>query len=708
MKLTKKIAAAALLLTLAAGAFPVLAETPYETYTYSYEGDVQISPSAYTPDKKVSTFGEAGTLNAPADIIRDGRGNFVVADKENNRIVVLDPQTLHAVKILDGFTGKNGQPDTFNKPQGVFSAPSGRLYVADTDNGRLVVFDKDYAYVTTIDPPSADILPENFKYNPKAVAVDKAGRIYVVSMNTNMGVIALDKNGGFEAFIGAQRVKPNLAELFWRTFMTEEPKAMTTSFVPVEYSNLTIDDKGFVYVTASSIDRYTLYNTIWTRSADSSYAPIKKINPSGTDVLSRTGFFPPVGDINFDAYTGAKEPVDPSSISEVTLMGNGMYTLVDKEYSKLFTYDSYGNLLYAFGGEGEALGLFSQLASVACDGDRLLALDSLDGSITLFRKTAYGRKVDEVIGYQENREYDKAMAGWRELAGLNNNFDLAYLGIGKTLLEQGDYQAAMENFRLINNRSYYSRAYKLYRQTILDKIGLLLVAGAVVLIVLLVKFFAFAKAYNGRLKPSGAPRGFREEIVYGFHVIFHPFDGFWDLKHERRGGMRGATFWLGVTLLVQLYSVLGKGYLLGEKGDVLEALVNLLAPFLLWIVANWCLTSLMDGKGSFRDIYIAASYALIPLVLFHLPCTIFSNFLITEEMSILSFVMAVGSFWMGLLIFFGMMVTHEYSFGKNIVVSLLTVVGIAIILFLVMIFFSLTGRMVDLITNIVNEITFRM
>ena len=50
----------------------------------------------------------------------------------------------------------------------------------------------------------------------------------------------------------------------------------------------------------------------------------------------------------------------------------------------------------------------------------------------------------------------------------------------------------------------------------------------------------------------------------------------------------------------------------------------------------------------------------------------------------------------------------RHPFGKNIVVSLLTVVGIAIILFLVMIFFSLTGRMVDLITNIVNEITFRM
>lgn len=174
----------------------------------------------------------------------------------------------------------------------------------------------------------------------------------------------------------------------------------------------------------------------------------KRSTLPGTDVLSRTGFFPPVGDINFDAYTGAKEPVDPSSISEVTLMGNGMYTLVDKEYSKLFTYDSYGNLLYAFGGEGEALGLFGQLASVACDGDRLLALDSLDGSITLFRKTAYGRKVDEVIGYQENREYDKAWPGWRELAGLNNNFDLAYLGIGKNLTGTGRLSGSYGKFSL--------------------------------------------------------------------------------------------------------------------------------------------------------------------------------------------------------------------------------------------------------------------
>lgn len=696
-----------LLLAVLCGTMTVsAAEAPYETYVFAYDSSVQITPNAYLPAEKIAAFGET-LLKNPSDMVVDEeRGLIAIADTGNNRIVLLN-RNFEVTGTIGPFALPNGTEDTFDSPSGVFITEEDWLVVADTNHGRLVVFDKDNRYLRTIDGPPAQVLPENFKYNPISVAVNAAGQFYVVSKNSNMGVMALDGDGGFQGFIGAQRVASNAAQLLWRAFMTEEQLARSVQFVPVEYSSLTIDHKGFVYVTCSSIDRFELYNTIHSRSMDSTYAPVKKINPAGTDVLRRNGFFPPAGDINFSPYDG-DEAVGPSQISKVILLDNGMYMLLDSYGNKLFTYDSSGNLLFAFGGKGEALGLFSRLSAAAAWGDELLALDAETGAITVFRKTAYGTLLDEVIGYQENREYDKAMAGWRELAGLNNNFDLAYLGIGKTLLEQGDYQAAMENFRLINNRSYYSRAYKLYRQTILDKIGLLLVAGAVVLIVLLVKFFAFAKAYNGRLKPSGAPRGFREEIVYGFHVIFHPFDGFWDLKHERRGGMRGATFWLGVTLLVQLYSVLGKGYLLGEKGDVLEALVNLLAPFLLWIVANWCLTSLMDGKGSFRDIYIAASYALIPLVLFHLPCTIFSNFLITEEMSILSFVMAVGSFWMGLLIFFGMMVTHEYSFGKNIVVSLLTVVGIAIILFLVMIFFSLTGRMVDLITNIVNEITFRM
>ena len=375
-------------------------------------------------------------------MVDEERGLIAIADTGNNRIVLLN-RNFEVTGTIGPFALPNGTEDTFDSPSGVFITEEDWLVVADTNHGRLVVFDKDNRYLRTIDGPPAQVLPENFKYNPISVAVNAAGQLYVVSKNSNMGVMALDGDGGFQGFIGAQRVASNAAQLLWRAFMTEEQLARSVQFVPVEYSSLTIDHKGFVYVTCSSIDRFELYNTIHSRSMDSTYAPVKKINPAGTDVLRRNGFFPPAGDINFSPYDG-EEAVGPSQISKVILLDNGMYMLLDSYGNKLFTYDSSGNLLFAFGGKGEALGLFSRLSAAAAWGDELLALDAETGAITVFRKTAYGTLLDEVIGYQENREYDKAQGLWNELLGENNNFDLAYLGVGKALMEKGDLTGAMK------------------------------------------------------------------------------------------------------------------------------------------------------------------------------------------------------------------------------------------------------------------------
>ena len=37
---------------------------------------------------------------------------------------------------------------------------------------------------------------------------------------------------------------------------------------------------------------------------------------------------------------------------------------------------------------------------------------------------------------------------------------------------------------------------------------------------------------------------FSGHLLYGFYVLMHPFDGFYDLKHEKRGSLGAATFWL--------------------------------------------------------------------------------------------------------------------------------------------------------------------
>ncbi|WP_457790658.1 YIP1 family protein [Anaeromassilibacillus sp. SJQ-5] len=696
-----------LLLAVLCGTMTVsAAEAPYETYVFAYDSSVQITPNAYLPAEKIAAFRET-LLKNPSDMVVDEeRGLIAIADTGNNRIVLLN-RNFEVTGTIGPFALPNGTEDTFDSPSGVFITEEDWLVVADTNHGRLVVFDKDNRYLRTIDGPPAQVLPENFKYNPISVAVNAAGQFYVVSKNSNMGVMALDGDGGFQGFIGAQRVASNAAQLLWRAFMTEEQLARSVQFVPVEYSSLTIDHKGFVYVTCSSIDRFELYNTIHSRSMDSTYAPVKKINPAGTDVLRRNGFFPPAGDINFSPYDG-DEAVGPSQISKVILLDNGMYMLLDSYGNKLFTYDSSGNLLFAFGGKGEALGLFSRLSAAAAWGDELLALDAETGAITVFRKTAYGTLLDEVIGYQENREYDKAQGLWNELLGENNNFDLAYLGVGKALMEKGDLTGAMKYFELINNKLYYSKAYGLYRQEILQRWGLWILLGVLILILLAVWVFRKIAVHNQKTLASPAGGRLRDALLLGFYVIFHPFNGYWALKGEKRGGVRSATILLALACLTQAIAAAASGFLSGdEEASVGSGVLNLLAPLLLWCIANTCFTSLMDGKGSFRDVYVAVGTSTLPVTLLVLPCTVVSHFLILEELPILAMVTNVAYIWMAALIFFSMITVHDYTLGKNVLVSILTVLGMAFILFLLFIFVSLIGRMISLVSAVGTELSLR-
>ena len=195
------------------------------------------------------------------------------------------------------------------------------------------------------------------------------------------------------------------------------------------------------------------------------------------------------------------------------------------------------------------------------------------------------------------------------------------------------------------------------------------------------------------------------------HVIFHPFDGFWDLKHEKRGSLRAAVTILGMVIITFYYQAIGRGYLLNPRGNystLFAVILSVAAPFALWTIANWCLTTLFDGEGSYKDIFIATCYSLMPTVLIMIPTTIMSNFLISAELDILSVINAFAFIWAGMLIFFGMMVTHDYSMGKNMLTTLGTIVGIIIIMFIAILFTTLLGKIVSFVTNIVTEIKFRV
>lgn len=201
-------------------------------------------------------------------------------------------------------------------------------------------------------------------------------------------------------------------------------------------------------------------------------------------------------------------------------------------------------------------------------------------------------------------------------------------------------------------------------------------------------------------------------LRYAFHVISHPFDGFWDLKHEKRGSMPAAltllalavaTYMLGRQFTAFLFNPFHKSEL-----SVVADLMTVLLLFALWCVSNWCLTSLMDGEGSFYDIVVATAYALTPYILINLPLIAVSYGFSLSESAFFTFFQALAFLWSGGLLVLGTMVTHQYSMLKTLGTTVLILAGMAIIVFLGLLFFSVIQQAISFITIIVKEINLRL
>ena len=258
---------------------------------------------------------------------------------------------------------------------------------------------------------------------------------------------------------------------------------------------------------------------------------------------------------------------------------------------------------------------------------------------------------------------------------------------------------------------YASTAFAEIRKDIIGQWLIPILIVVVALVVLLVKLLGYAKKVNKATSLKAGARTYKEELLYAFHLIFHPFDGFWDLKHEKRGSVRAASTILGLTVVAFIYNSAGQGYLFNPRGTVQTIFIPIIlvvVPFALWVVANWCLTTLFEGEGSLKDIFIYSSYALAPLPVFVIASTIMTNLMVTTEASMVTLVSTIGYVWAAMLLFFGTMVTHDYSMGKNVITILGTIVAMLVIAFVVVLFGSLVAKMVTFVISIFTEIGTRL
>jgi len=208
---------------------------------------------------------------------------------------------------------------------------------------------------------------------------------------------------------------------------------------------------------------------------------MRRLNLLGSDIMVRNGEFPVIGD-QWDAdvpgYSGS------SVIVDMTAMPNDVFFGLDKTRGRVFAYDDQGRLLFAFGGAGSIEGCFRQPIAIEHIGHDLFVLDALDGSITVFTPNEFGNWVYTAIETFQNGDYEASGNAWQEVLKLNGNYDLAYIGIGRILLQDKQYKEAMEYFKLKYDEDNYSRAFKQYRKEwVEDNIVIILIGLFVVLCV---------------------------------------------------------------------------------------------------------------------------------------------------------------------------------------------------------------------------------
>lgn len=463
------IAVLALLLLLPCFAFSGSAIGQNQAYSYVYDsyGSANESPTPYQTDYRIDVTAFGLTPMKAASSLYVTGDDLYICDTGNNRIIqlTLDGNSAELVRVIEGAAGDSDE-GKLSGPTDIFVTPDGRHIISDAGKNRILILDKDLNLMTQILRPTDVSVDQTLPFKPNKLVVT-AEHIYVQAQSVNKGLMEFSLDGDFVGYIGASPVKFNWEDYIWKVLSTDAQREAMTAFVPTEYNNIALDSEGFLYVTNSIFSKQEL------NAGDAE--PVRRLNLKGTNILIQNGSNRVIGDLSWDAS-------GPSKFVDVTVLDDGTYYLLDSVRSRIFAYDYQGNMLYAFGGIGTKAGYFTTPVSIEHHGKDLLVLDSSNGMITVMEHTNFGELVAKAITAYGIGDYDTSMEHWQEVLKYNGSYELAYRGIGKVLLRNGDYVEALEYLEYAKDYYYYSKAWQSYRKDWIENNILYIVAAIVVLL----------------------------------------------------------------------------------------------------------------------------------------------------------------------------------------------------------------------------------
>lgn len=670
----------------------------FKSYAYNSKEEVVEVPEAVSPYLTLTgTTVGVGNFKAPQDLIVTGSDEIYVADTGNNRIVVIGSNGSLIKEIKTFANGEKSE--TFNVPKGIFVTENKEIYVCDTENYRIVHLDATGNLVRIITLESGESLPSDFLFKPTKVAVDSSGRIFATSEGFTSGLLEFTAAGEYIRYMGAPKVSLSVSELFWRTFSTKEQRKRSASNVSVDYNNVEIDEQGFLMVTSTAF-------TYW-EYASGKAQPIRRLNAKGSDVLSRVGN--PSGDLIYtDSKTSRATYKGPSTLVDICTMKYGSYGVLDQNRGRVFVYNSDGEFLYEFAGPADVRGGIATATALDYNDYKFYTLDSEKNQINIYTVTSYGKLFESVYKASKELDYAKEEELWNSIISENVNCELAMRGLGTAAYRRQDMTTAMEYFEMADDTEGYSKAYVFVRRQWIEKNAIWMILGVIATVALLI---FLNKKWKKFIDKKGRESYFTK-LNFSKYVIFHPIRGFWELKREKRGSVAAAATFVALACGVQILSSVATGFLFNSTDiqdySIFSDIFFILAAVVLWSVTQWCVTVLMEGEGNFKEIFTATGYALVPYVFLNFVAILFSRVLSLEEAELHAVIVAIGLVYTVFLMFISVMSTHDYTFGKTVLVIVIILVVIILIIFIVVLLLTLTQQMVTFVNDLYNEISLRI
>jgi sugar lactone lactonase YvrE len=187
--------------------------------------------TVFGPDHKIEGAISQG-LAAPAGLAVDNENRLLyVADPELDQVVVFDADPPHKKIRTIGTTGQGHKlttPGDFAKPIGVAVDQDTNLYVTDTWNNRVEVFDADGNFIRTFGKAGDGV---GYFSRPKGIAIDSDGHVWVAD-GMQERVQVFTPEGRVLIWMGSDGLLPGMFRALENVAIDSKNRVFTTEQFP--------------------------------------------------------------------------------------------------------------------------------------------------------------------------------------------------------------------------------------------------------------------------------------------------------------------------------------------------------------------------------------------------------------------------------------------------------------------------------------------